>query len=146
MTDMHVDLRRIPGSYPCIVPQQGAGVTVRRGNPSDLSPLRQFVEHAFSRRWADAVELGLARQPSAVFLAARDGRIVGFAMYDGAYRGYFGPIGVVEDERKKGIGSALLLVSLEAMKAIGYAYAVIGEVGPVEFYEKVCGAHVIPGS
>ena len=29
---------------------------------------------------------------------------------------------------------------------MGYAYAIIGGVGPAGFYEKVCGAFVIPGS
>jgi hypothetical protein len=29
---------------------------------------------------------------------------------------------------------------------MGYAYAIIGGVGPAAFYEKVCGAFVIPGS
>ena len=32
------------------------------------------------------------------------------------------------------------------MLEMGYAYAVIGGVGPAQFYEKVCGAFVIPGS
>ncbi len=45
-----------------------------------------------------------------------------------------------------GLGTALLLLCLESMRELGYAYAVIGGVGPIEFYEKVCGAFVIPGS
>jgi hypothetical protein len=32
------------------------------------------------------------------------------------------------------------------MREAGYGYAVIGGVGPAEFYEKVCGATIIPGS
>jgi hypothetical protein len=32
------------------------------------------------------------------------------------------------------------------MGEMGYAYAVIGGVGPSEYYEKLCGAFVIPGS
>ena len=32
------------------------------------------------------------------------------------------------------------------MREMGYAYAVIGGVGPAAFYEKVCGAFIIPGS
>jgi len=32
------------------------------------------------------------------------------------------------------------------MREMGYAYAVIGGVGPAAFYEKVCGAFLIPGS
>ena len=47
---------------------------------------------------------------------------------------------------KSGIGAALLYRCLEAMWEMGYAYAVIGGVGPAEFYEKVCGAFLIPGS
>ena len=33
-----------------------------------------------------------------------------------------------------------------SMRGIGYAYAIIGGVGPRDYYEKVCGAFVIPGS
>lgn len=32
------------------------------------------------------------------------------------------------------------------MREMGYAYAVIGGVGPTEYYKKLCGAFVIPGS
>jgi hypothetical protein len=32
------------------------------------------------------------------------------------------------------------------MLQLGYAYAIIGGVGPQRYYEKVCGAFVIPGS
>jgi hypothetical protein len=32
------------------------------------------------------------------------------------------------------------------MREMGYGYAIIGGVGPAEFYEKVCGATVISGS
>ena len=45
-----------------------------------------------------------------------------------------------------GIGRALLLRSLAAMRAEGYAYAVIGGVGPQEFYKKCVGAMLIPDS
>ena len=75
-----------------------------------------------------------------------EGRIVGFAVYECSRRGYFGPTGVREDLRGRGLGAALLFRCLEAMREMGYAYAVIGGVGPQAFYEKVCGAFVIPGS
>jgi hypothetical protein len=44
------------------------------------------------------------------------------------------------------VGSALLFRCLEAMRELGYAYGIIGGVGPAAFYEKACGAFVIPGS
>ena len=58
-------------------------------------------------------------------------------------RGFFGPTGVDPAYRGKGIGKALLLKCLEAMRNEGYGYAVIGGAGPVNFYEKCCGATVI---
>ena len=48
--------------------------------------------------------------------------------------------------RKQSIGASLLFRCLEGMRDLGYAYAVIGGVGPAEFYEKTCGAKIIEGS
>ncbi len=76
----------------------------------------------------------------------KDGEIVGFAAYECSRRGFFGPTGVREDLRGNGAGASLLMRCLEAMREMGYGYAIIGGVGPAEFYEKVCGATVIEGS
>ena len=51
-----------------------------------------------------------------------------------------------ESLRGRGIGKGLLLASLEAMRQEGYGYAVIGGVGPKDFYAKVAGAVEIPDS
>jgi len=58
----------------------------------------------------------------------------------------FGPEGVCVERRKQGIGTALLLACLNAMKSDRYAYAVIGWAGAEEFYAKTVGATVIDGS
>jgi predicted N-acetyltransferase YhbS len=92
------------------------------------------------------VEVALTRQPIACFIATRDQEILGFACYDTTLRGFFGPTGVIESARGLGLGKALLFKSLEALRDIGYAYAIIGGVGPREFYAKTCGAIEIPGS
>ena len=55
-------------------------------------------------------------------------------------------MGVHPDARKLGLGQELLMVALESMREMGYAYAIIGGVGPREFYEKTCGAVEIVGS
>ena len=57
-----------------------------------------------------------------------------------------GPTGVLEKERGKGIGRALLLACLWGLREMGYAYAIIGGAGPVEFYQRECVAVVIPDS
>ena len=74
------------------------------------------------------------------------GRVAGFAFYDGAYLGTLGPMGVDQHWRERGLGAALLLRCLAAMRAHGYAYAVIRRVGPEDFYRKVCGATIISGA
>ena len=59
----------------------------------------------------------------------------------------FGPTGVLESFRGQGVGSALLLAALFAMKAEGYAYAIIGGAGKqAGFYERLAGASGIAGS
>ena len=69
--------------------------------------------------------------------------MLGFACYDATVKGFFGPTGVAKEERGQGIGKALLLACLNAMKEEGYGYGIIGGAGPVHFYEKCCGAQVI---
>jgi hypothetical protein len=38
------------------------------------------------------------------------------------------------------------LRSMASLRELGYAYAIIGGAGPVEFYVKTLGAIPIPGS
>ena len=56
------------------------------------------------------------------------------------------PPRVAEAERGKGIGEALLFATLRGMYEAGYAYAIIGGVGPVDFYRRHLDVAVIPGS
>ena len=123
-----------------------AGVAVRRADPWDHARYRRFVEGTFGELWAVEADLAYRQSPITAFVAEREGRIVGFAAYECTRRGYFGPTGVQPDERGRGIGGALLFRCLESMCEMGYAYAIIGGVGPQDYYEKVCGAFVIPRS
>jgi predicted N-acetyltransferase YhbS len=59
---------------------------------------------------------------------------------------FFGPTGVLDSVRGQRIGYALALAAMHALKAQGYAYAIVGGVGPAAFYEKAFGAVAIPGS
>ena len=146
MPDMLVRLYDLPDATSYYRRAEQAGITVRRAQPWERSAFRKFVEEQFSNRWADEAEIAFVRQPVTAFVAVQDGDIVGFAVYESTWRGFFGPTGVREELRGRGIGAALLFRCLEAMWELGYAYAIIGGVGPAEFYEKVCGAFIIPGS
>ena len=146
MPDMFVNLLRLPPVEPALEELRGRGVSVRRARPWELSQVREFVGENFSQAWADEIAVGLVRQPVTVFVALREGRLVGFAAYECTRKDFFGPTGVLESERGRGLGRALLLAALGGLRELGYAYAVVGGVGPAEFYERTVGARIIPDS
>ena len=146
MPDMLVNLLRLPPRDDGAEALRRAGLLVRRARPWELTPVREFVARHFGAAWADEISVGFARQPVVVYLALRDGRLAGFAAYECSRRNFFGPTGVVEEERGRGAGRALLLAALWAMRDMGYAYAVIGGVGAADFYARAVGATLIPES
>jgi predicted N-acetyltransferase YhbS len=146
MPDMLVRLYDLPDAASHERRVADAGIGLRRAEPWERSDVRAFIEEQFGARWVDEAEAAFYRQPITMFVATAYGRFAGFAAYECTRRGYFGPTGVREELRGRGIGAALLFRCLEAMWSMGYAYAIIGGVGPAGFYEKVCGAFVIPGS
>jgi GNAT superfamily N-acetyltransferase len=131
---------------PPVEPESDHTFIVRRAQPFELTAVRQFIEKKFSLSWADEATIGFANKPVSVFIATVDGTIVGFAAYECTRRSFFGPTGVVEEMRGRGVGRALLLAALWGLRELGYVYAIIGAVGPVRFYQKEVGAIVIPDS
>jgi predicted N-acetyltransferase YhbS len=123
-----------------------AGVTIRRALAPEYDLVTDWVRRKFSAGWAGETAVSMMRQPPTCFLATSEQKLVGFACHESIARGFFGPTGVDEAVRGQGIGHALLLASLLDLKTMGYAYAVIGDVGPSEFYERTVGATQIPNS
>lgn len=122
------------------------GVKIKRVFPTDKNRVIAFIREHFSEGWSGEAENAILQPPGKCFIAVEDGRVIGFACYDASAKGFFGPIGVAEEARGKGIGQALLVRTLEAMREYGYGYAVIGWVGSAAgFYRKVVGAEYIPG-
>src|SRR5215212_2896036 len=146
MPDMLVNLMRLPPAAEATEAMNAEGVVVRRAQPWELTQVREFVAENFQQSWADEISGGLVRQPVTVFVALREGRLIGFAAYECTRKNFFGPTGVAESERGRGVGRALLLASLWGLRELGYAYAIIGGVGPAEFYERAVGARLIPDS
>jgi GNAT superfamily N-acetyltransferase len=122
------------------------GVTVRRALAPEAHRVIAFAERHFSKSWGSECLVAMAGRPPGVFIAVESGELLGFACYDATARGFFGPTGVGEAARGKGVGRRLLLATLHAMREAGYAYAVIGGAGPVDFYRRHCPAIEIPGS
>ena len=146
MSDMLVNLLRLPPVAGELEELRRGGVVVRRARSWELTPVRGWVASNFQPAWADEISVGFARQPVTVFVALREGRLLGFAAYECTGRNFFGPTGVIEEERGRGLGRALLLAALWSLREMGYAYAIIGGVGPAEFYAKAVGATLIPDS
>ena len=141
---MLVDLLKLPPLD--FKKRERAGVNIRRAQPFEITPVRDFIETNFSVTWADEISIGFANKPVTVYIATRAGRVIGFAGYECTRKAFFGPTGVVESERGRGIGKALLVASLWGLRELGYVYAIIGGVGPMEFYREAVGAIVIPDS
>jgi len=140
MPDLLVNLLKLPAMG------ESEEFVIRRAQPFEISPVRDFVTTNFSIRWADEISVGFARQPITVYIAIIEREIVGFGAYECTRRAFFGPTGVVDAKRGKGIGKALLLASLWGLREMGYVYGIIGNAGPVHFYQKTVGAIVIPDS
>jgi GNAT superfamily N-acetyltransferase len=145
MADMLVRLYAIPELAPVVEALGREGVAVRRALSAEKRRVLAWTEAHFPM-WTAEVEASYARLPVAAFLAVREQELLGFACYDALCPNFFGPTGVLESERGKGIGKGLLLAALHAQKEQGYGYAIIGGVGPAEYYEKTVGAVMIEGS
>jgi len=146
MTDMLVKLYNLPTDWAFLAEQEAKGVTVRKPIAPEKRYIVDWVEQTFSEAWAIEIDITLTNQPISCFIAIKAGELVGFGCYDSIGLGMFGPTGVAEAERGQGIGRALLLACLLDMRLKGYAYAIIGYIGPAAFYEKTVGAVEIPDS
>lgn len=146
MSDLLVNLLKLPALDPLIKVLEGNGVFIRRAQPFELTAVRSFIETNFSTGWADEASVGFSNKPVSVHIATRDRAIIGFAAHECTRRSFFGPAGVTPEMRGRGIGNALLLASLLALRELGYVYGIIGGVGPLEFYQKAVGAILIPES
>jgi GNAT superfamily N-acetyltransferase len=142
MPDMLVNLLKLPS----LDRLHDDSINIRRAQPFEITPVREFIKQNFSVAWADEISVGFANKPVSVVIATRDSRVIGFAGYECTRKAFFGPTGVVESERGGGIGTALLIASLWGLRELGYVYAVIGGAGPTDFYQRAVGAIVIPDS
>jgi ribosomal protein S18 acetylase RimI-like enzyme len=128
-------------------PSHSDEFTVSRLLSPDIYHLEAFIKRNFGPGWASEIKAGAYKSNPSVFIAKKGNRILGFAGYDCTCKGFFGPIGVSPTIRSKGIGKALLLATLNAMREDGYAYAIIGDgEGKFEFYQKCCHAIKIESS
>ncbi len=160
MADMLVKLYTLPPLAPHRARLAKQAIEIRRAHATEQDLVTDWTRQHFSETWGRECRVAIQRYPASCYLAVEKRRppaegnpyaqppelLLGFACYNVAALGLFGPTGVREDYRGRGIGTALLLAALHAMKAEGYAYAAIGWAGPTGFYAKTVGAIPIEGS
>jgi len=159
MADLLVRLYDLPPLAPAVEALESGGIAIRRALATERPQVTTFAREHGSEGWAAECEAAFARMPVACFVAtersaeATSGKapaasqtLIGFACYEATCRDFFGPELVHPDARGRGVGKALLLAALHAMRVDGYAYAIIGWASSVDFYRKAVGATVIDGS
>jgi len=144
--DMLVKLYDLPDSRETLSRIAAAGISIRRALPPEKHKVLDWVRANFSQAWANEADVAFGCRPVSCFVAIQAKQLLGFACHDATCPNFFGPTGVDTNSRGKGIGAALLLACLEDMRHQGFGYAIIGGVGPADFYSKTVGAVPIEGS
>ncbi|HHX59256.1 MAG TPA: GNAT family N-acetyltransferase [Epulopiscium sp.] len=122
-------------------------IKIVRALALDKSRIIDFIVREFEIGWANEFEQALFNDPTSCFIAIKDKEVIGFACYNATGKGFFGPTGVSNIARGKGVGTVLLLKCLLDMREMGYGYAIIGGASDaIAFYSKIVGATVIPDS
>src|SRR5436305_6549386 len=106
MPDMLVKLYTLPEAAPILAQLGAAGIQVRRAKPWEKRFLADWVRERFGEVWAVGCEVALEQRPVTCFVALQVDEadpasavpgsrvtdvLLGFACYDVAGRGTFGP-------------------------------------------------------
>lgn len=124
--------------------ERGAAAGIERAQPSEREAVESFIEAHFGALWRFEVGHAFLDDTPPLFLARRDGELVGFSAHDVNNRGlgFYGPAGVRREVRGGGIGAALLTRSLSDLADRGYARTIIPWVSSIDFYRKVAHAEI----
>ena len=147
MPDMLVKLYDLPEAVNNKEDLRNQEIFIKRVLSPDKNKIIEYVRKNFNENWVNECDCSFSNNPISCFIAVKDKQVIGFACYDATAKNYFGPTGISEIHRGMGIGKALLLKCLLAMRENGYGYAIIGGADEaIKFYEKTVDASVIKGS
>jgi GNAT superfamily N-acetyltransferase len=94
--------------------------------PELALPLLEFVKREFPGDWVRIVRETMNRivthgdSPTRLFVALDNGEVVGFSHYENER---FGPIGVANSQRGRGVGQLLMFATLQAQREAGFRTA-----------------------
>ncbi|MDF2821383.1 MAG: family N-acetyltransferase [Clostridiales bacterium] len=147
MPDMLVKLYNQKEESKLISDLNEKGISLKKVLSPDRTKVLEFIKDNFNDNWVNECKAAFMNNPISCYVAVKDKKVIGFACYDATAKNYFGPTGVLESERGKGIGKALLNKCLLSMWENGYGYAIIGWTNEaIDFYKKTVQATVIENS
>lgn len=157
MTDMLVKLWDLPNVDAEIESLATQGIRIVQALAHDRRHVLRFVEEHFPANpgWLDECDSCLVRHPVTCFLAVKRSepdqpgprdKVIGFSCYDGSAKGFFGPLGIDEAFRQRGVGRVLVVRTMNEMRHAGYGYAVVGWANSVSYYQNAVGAIPIADS
>lgn len=118
------------------------GYAFRRMEESDRSALDRYLSTHWSSGWHYEGLSALSASPATGHIALKDGEIVGFAVYDIARPGWFGPIGTNQELHGQGIGTVLLHRCYHDWQLQGRKVGEVAWIGPMYFYSIASDARV----
>lgn len=145
--DMLVKLYNIEEDLSLIRRLKKQNIFIKRALAPDKSKILSYVKNSFEFGYESECDVSFSNNPISCFIAVKDEKIIGFACYDATAKNFFGPLAVSKRYRKNGIGKALTIQCMLAMKNDGYGYAIIGWVDFWQnYYKKIVDAKVIKDS
>lgn len=145
MSDMLVKLYNIKNETQIINKLSISGIKINRAIAADQRKVLAFIKENFDENYVDECRSAFSNNPITCYIATKNKTIIGFACYEVTAKNYFGPMGVDINERRIGVGCALLNKCLLSMSELGYGYAIIGwpTTSAIQFYEKTVQATLI---
>lgn len=146
MPDMLVSLVKLPSCEALETSLRANGIIIRRAMSPDKFRIVPWVQTLSGIGCAGECDVCFSHTPVSLFVASVGARVIGYACYNATAPDFFGPTAVDPAYRGKGVGKALLIRALQALRDEGYGYAIIGGVGPAAFYHTCVGATLIADS
>jgi GNAT superfamily N-acetyltransferase len=107
---------------------------------SEQIEVLDWIEAHFYPLWRSESAYALNRPAPSVFISRdKTGELLGFATINGVAPGRFGPMGVSDDQRRRGIGTILLFDAFQALKDQRFTKATVHWTGQLYFYTQVPG-------
>ncbi|MEW6356607.1 MAG: GNAT family N-acetyltransferase [Planctomycetota bacterium] len=141
---LSVDLHQPLPDYTQLIAQRAAeGITFHRPAMAEKREVQEWILRAFGEGWRYETGLAFREEKVTVWIARAGGKVCGFAASNATGRDYFGPTGVADDQRGKGLGRVLLVKCLEDMQADGRPIAWIPTgLGRISYYYNGARARV----